>query len=256
MKLGILYEIRNKLNDKKYIGVTYRKLSERWNDHKSRMKNGDKRPLYNSMRKYGIENFEIKPLMEDVPSNYLEILEKLWIQELDLQNRSKGYNLADGGKVNKGYKIPKEVVEKRSKLITGKGNPFYGKHHSEETKMKISKAKKGLPSPNKGKKLSEETKNKISQSKKGINTATEQTKKIWHEQRKGENNSSAKAVFMIDKNTDEVLRTFKTMKEAVEWIVDNTDFEMKVMRSMVGSIVRVCKNKTKTAYGFKWKYVE
>lgn len=81
MKSGTLYEIRNKLNDKKYIGITYRKLSERWNDHKSKMRKGDKRPLYVSMRKYGIENFEIKPLMENVPSSYLEILDKnsLWI---------------------------------------------------------------------------------------------------------------------------------------------------------------------------------
>lgn len=31
---------------------------------------------------------------------------------------------------------------------------------------------------------------------------------------------------------------------------------MKIMRSMVGSIVRVCKGKTKTAYGFKWRYIE
>lgn len=139
MKKGILYEINNKINGKKYIGVTYSSISRRWSGHKSKAKQGDKRPLYTSIRKYGIENFEVKVLMEDVPENYLNI-------------------------------------------------------------------------------------------------------------------SSARAVYMIDKNSDEIIARFETIKDAVEWIVNNTAFEMKIQRSMIGSIVRVCKNKTKTAYGYKWKY--
>lgn len=34
----------------------------------------------------------------------------------------------------------------------GKDNPFYGKHHTEESKRKISESKKGIPTWNKGKK--------------------------------------------------------------------------------------------------------
>jgi len=42
----------------------------------------------------------------------------------------------------------------------GKNHPFYGKHHSEETRKKISETLKGIP-------LSEETKKKMSESRKG-----------------------------------------------------------------------------------------
>ena len=49
----------------------------------------------------------------------------------------------------------------------GKANHFYGKHHTEETKMKISESKKnkniGEQNPFFGKKHSEETKKKIAQ---------------------------------------------------------------------------------------------
>lgn len=59
---------------------------------------------------------------------------------------------------NKGKKLPrlsKEVKTKLSARKMGKNNPFYGKHHSEETKTKISVTKRG-------RELSEETKIKIS----------------------------------------------------------------------------------------------
>lgn len=42
----------------------------------------------------------------------------------------------------KGRKMSKEQIEKQRKMFKGKGNPFYGKHHSEETKKKISETKK------------------------------------------------------------------------------------------------------------------
>lgn len=41
-----------------------------------------------------------------------------------------------------GKSFTKEQREKRSKLLSGKNNPFYGKKHSELTKQKISKSKK------------------------------------------------------------------------------------------------------------------
>jgi len=42
-----------------------------------------------------------------------------------------------------GTKATPETKKKLSQIRMGKGNPFYGKTHSEETKIKISKAKKG-----------------------------------------------------------------------------------------------------------------
>ena len=50
--------------------------------------------------------------------------------------------------------------KKMSEANKGKNNPFYGKHHTEETKNKISEV-------NKGKKPSEETRKKLSEVRKG-----------------------------------------------------------------------------------------
>ena len=60
---------------------------------------------------------------------------------------------------------------------SGDKNPFYGKHHSEETKKKLSEATRGHKN-HLGKKHSEETKRKISETKKGRNFSEEHRRKI------------------------------------------------------------------------------
>lgn len=45
------------------------------------------------------------------------------------------------GLSNKGKKMSAEFKKNLSEINTGKGNPFYGKTHSEETKAKISKSR-------------------------------------------------------------------------------------------------------------------
>ena len=47
------------------------------------------------------------------------------------------------GRNNKGKKRSIEFINKLKIKIRGKNNPFYGRHHSEETKDKIRKANKG-----------------------------------------------------------------------------------------------------------------
>ena len=57
-----------------------------------------------------------------------------------------------------------------SKIFSGEGNPFYGKHHSDETKKKISDSLKGKYQGEKhpfyGKHHSKESLQKISNSRK------------------------------------------------------------------------------------------
>jgi len=54
-----------------------------------------------------------------------------------------------------GDKLAHNIRENLSHKMTGKNNPFFGKHHSEETKKKISERTKGKSKP-----LSEEGKQK------------------------------------------------------------------------------------------------
>lgn len=65
----------------------------------------------------------------------------------------------------------------------GKGNPMYGKTHSEEARRKIGEAHKGN-TWSKGRHLSEETKRKLSEAHKG-KKLSEEHKKKFSEVRKG-----------------------------------------------------------------------
>lgn len=77
----------------------------------------------------------------------------------------------------KGRVITKETRKKLSQANSGENNPFYGKHHSEETKQKIIKAHKGthhsdeskrkIGIAHKGKFHSEESKRKMSEARRG-----------------------------------------------------------------------------------------
>ena len=51
------------------------------------------------------------------------------------------------------------------------------------------------------------------------------------------------SVLQIDKNTDEIIKEFSSLKEASE--------QTHITKSI---ICRVCNGKGKTAGGFKWKY--
>lgn len=103
-----VYLITNLINDKKYVGITSVGYKERYKQHKLTAKNEyDKRgknqsgyPLYNSMRKYGIDNFELT-LLEKVDTFERACeLEKKYIKELNTYINAKnnrGYNQTKGG---------------------------------------------------------------------------------------------------------------------------------------------------------------
>lgn len=55
----------------------------------------NKRPLYDAMRKYGVENFKIE-LVEEVPIENLSEQERYWIQFYDSYGKN-GYNATLGG---------------------------------------------------------------------------------------------------------------------------------------------------------------
>jgi group I intron endonuclease len=93
-----IYKITNSINDKVYIGKTsHLTIEERFKEHikDSQKERHEKRPLYDAMNKYGIENFVAKELIEcevDELSSY----EIMFIEKLQTYGE-KGYNATKGG---------------------------------------------------------------------------------------------------------------------------------------------------------------
>ena len=61
MKLKI-YIIENLINGKVYVGKTSKSIEQRWNEHLKKAKIKENRRLYDSINKYGPENFKISEL--------------------------------------------------------------------------------------------------------------------------------------------------------------------------------------------------
>jgi len=142
-----IYMLTNLINNKIYIGQT-RDIKRRNRDYKKN--NPSNAELKEDISNYGFVNFKFE-VLEYCEEMFLNNLEKKYIKEFDAIN--KGYNKKNGGcgggrhsekskklmSQNGKGKHPwnKENSEKMSKLFSGKGNPFYGKHHSIETIKKI-----------------------------------------------------------------------------------------------------------------------
>jgi group I intron endonuclease len=182
-----IYGLRNKLTNKWYIGQSIN-IYRRWNRYYKNPHCEQQVKLYNSLCKYGYENFDKIILEECVPDKtILDNREKYWISHYNSFN--DGYNLTLGGgsgfiteemkkkigDANRGRKLgpmSKEHLEKRIKAQTGqkRSEEFrkrlsevnLGKKHSDEAKKKMSIAKVGKKKPP----FSEEWRKNISESAK------------------------------------------------------------------------------------------
>lgn len=97
IKIGFIYKITNNLNKKCYIGQTHFTVEKRWKEHQqdSHKEFLQKRPLYNAIKKYGIENFSIETI-EEVANNLLNEREEYWIKYYNSYGNT-GYNATLGG---------------------------------------------------------------------------------------------------------------------------------------------------------------
>ena len=156
------------------------------------------------------------------------------------------------------------ISEKLKGKMTGENHPFYGKHHTEETKENISEKLKGENNPFYGKHRSEETKIKMSEAKKGENNPfygkhhTEEYKKNMSEKMKGENHpfyGKHHSKETIEKLSKKVI-CINTGKK-FDSLKDASNW-YNVAKS---SICDCCKGKRKSAgklngVRLQWKYLE
>lgn len=99
---GYIYCIRNKINNKKYIGQTSEKrgYNHRIHKHKNQLINNKhySKNLQEDFNKYGMDNFEFFILDEftfsdkELLKKVLLDMEKFYINLWDTENETKGYN--------------------------------------------------------------------------------------------------------------------------------------------------------------------
>lgn len=120
--MAYIYCITNKINGKQYVGKTENTIDERWKEHKRDYKKErcEKRPLYDAIQKYGIENFEIKELEYlKEGGKLLSDREIYWIEKLNTYGHN-GYNATKGGDGKTLYDHNK-IIELYQSIGTMKG---------------------------------------------------------------------------------------------------------------------------------------
>ena len=119
--MGWIYLIRNKVNDKCYVGQTSQKKAEnRWSQHKYRPHG----LLKSAFQKYGFDNFEFSTICE-IPQGdgWREALDAREILEISRLNTMTplGYNLQSGGGHPIVHQETREKIEEEiTKNIDGK----------------------------------------------------------------------------------------------------------------------------------------
>lgn len=102
MKKSGIYIIKNKVNEKVYIGQSV-DISARWCAHKNAAKNlntkNNNTAIHKAMFELGIENFYME-ILEECSYEKLSEREIFWISQYNSYNN--GYNMTLGGESNKG----------------------------------------------------------------------------------------------------------------------------------------------------------
>ena len=121
-----VYQITNKVNDKKYIGIT-NNPKKRWENHKCN--NDPTIAIAKAIQKYGKENFNFEVLysgltIEDASEKEIELIKKLNTRV------PFGYNVAEGGQYNIGNKIHMGTENGRA-LLTEKEAQYIKDHRNQ-----------------------------------------------------------------------------------------------------------------------------
>ena len=138
----IVYCHTNKINGKRYVGITSLDPNKRWKNGNGYYNNEH---FYSAIKKYGWEEFSHEILFTDLSEDEACKKEIELIAKWDLCNSKKGYNNSYGGK--KGQ-MSEEAKNRYSQRQKGKGF-WKGKNIPLEIRAKMSKAKKGkIPKSN------------------------------------------------------------------------------------------------------------
>lgn len=151
IKIGYIYKIKNLINEKEYIGCTINPINKRFEEHVYRcLKTDSNTKFCNSIRKYGVENFNIELIEE---CNVLNIYEKEKFYITEFKTYEYGLNSTVGGEGCLGYvhspEIRKKISENTRDGNSHKGKTYeelYGDKADEEREKRRLSVKKGWES--------------------------------------------------------------------------------------------------------------
>lgn len=274
----------NKVNGKKYIGITGRTPEQRWKENGEGYKRNP--VFYGAIQKYGWDGFdhiivEENLTFEEATKKEIELVDKYKTNCFKYQNPKYGYNMTDGGdgnsgrplsevtkqklrdahigkalsdetrrkisKANKGRAISAETRQKISQMNSGENNYWYGKHMPEEVKKKLSEALSGEKNPMYGQKRPQEIIDKMVQGAKKKWEDPEFRSTMSEKYSKmytGKNNPKARPVAQLTKD-GKLIKLWDYIGEAATHIGVNE------------SCIRACcRERQQTSGGYKWMYKE
>lgn len=131
---SVIYQIRNIVNDKVYVGSAIDE-AKRWQQHRRSLNNRThfNQYLQNSWNKYGAKNFLFETLEElheddhDKLKNFLIERETFWIDTKHSADQNFGYNICSTGSNALGVKRSEKTKKLMSASKIGEKNPMYGK---------------------------------------------------------------------------------------------------------------------------------
>ena len=169
-----IYVITNVVNNKKYIGQTWKTIQKRWRQHYSPHEKSCLK-LNRAISKYGKESFIIEELAQTSSQEVADYLEISYISEYN--TCSIGYNIRLGRSRGKHSEVSKK---KMSVSQMGNKNNL-GHKDSEEVRLIKSIAAKKRPFTNRRTNgpLSEDTKKKLSVVNKGRTWKLVDGKRVW-----------------------------------------------------------------------------
>ena len=244
--MGFIYKITNKMNGKNYIGQTTRAIEQRWKEH---LREKNDYPIHKAIKKYGESNFTVT-MIEECTNEKLNEREIYWIKYYDSYNGHKGYNATRGGQNITHLKEwiqehPQEVKENlnraRQKAI---------KKFEDNPELKADRERKRQAG------YQEYIKNNydkwLAHQRQALEKARQKLKEQYDKdpseiiKRAQENGKkTSKPVYQIDIKTNKTIKQFESCSAAARYLNKNSGHS---------NICRACRT-GKTAYGYKWTYV-
>ena len=213
--MGKIYKIINDINDKVYVGKTMNSIEKRFKEHCA---DSTRRDEENRPLYRAMNKYGIEHfsihLIEECPDEEASAREQYWIGFY--KGYTNGYNATRGGD-GKAYIDVSELLRlwELGKSLSEISEIV----HHDKSWISILLKEKGIK-----------------------------------ESEILERGMSKKGVEMLDKNTEEVLNTFSSTRDAARYLIKEKGLKPSNEGGYSGHISEVCQGKRKTCQGYKWRY--